>query len=81
MRVEIVKERRLQAVGATGPFVRVFAIGDVIDLPEMHARSMIASGHARVAGKPVPTPAKPVVDDAETFEVARPKRARKSSKE
>lgn len=49
MRVSFVKQSKFQTVGPAGPFVRVFAVGEVVDLPEMYARLVIAQGDATVA--------------------------------
>lgn len=55
MRVRFVKQHLLPAVGSTGPFTRVFEIGEVHDLPTIHAVTIIAQGDAVVdEGKPVP---------------------------
>lgn len=69
MKVQIIKERTIQAVGPQGPFTRVFAVGDVVDLPEISARYFIADGGAKlVHDKPAKTKdvqedAAPVVED------------------
>lgn len=46
MKVRFIKQRSLPAVGASGPFTRVFEIGEVHDLPFMHATTFIAQGDA-----------------------------------
>jgi protein-L-isoaspartate O-methyltransferase len=54
MQIKFVKERSLQAVGPQGPFTRVFAIGEVVDMPEISAQSWLADGGAVIVpGKPV----------------------------
>lgn len=56
MKVQIIKERSIQAVGPQGPFTRVFAVGDIVDLPEISARYFIADGGAKlIHDKPVKT--------------------------
>lgn len=80
MRVEIIKERRLQAAGPSGPFVRVFSIGDLVDLPDSYASAFISGGHARIpVAKPAPKP-KPVdelvEETVEAPAVPRAKRAK-----
>jgi hypothetical protein len=78
MQIKFIKERTLQAVGAQGPFTRIFAIGDVIDLPEISAQSWLSDGGAvLVHGKPVKDqPAGEAVDETEADQPA-PKRFRK----
>lgn len=60
MKVRFIKERRIYGVNSTGPFTRVFAVGDITDLPDMHARSFMASGaavkHEAKATEPVKQP-------------------------
>lgn len=48
MKVKFVKQSSFQTVGPQGPFTRIFAVGETLDLPEMHARLMIANGNAEV---------------------------------
>jgi hypothetical protein len=68
MKIQMIKERSIQAVGPQGPFTRVFAIGDVVDLPEISARYFIADGGAILvrekAAKVQDAPEAPVVEDA-----------------
>lgn len=72
MRVEIIKRHEIQAVGPQGPSTRVFSIGDIVDLPDLHARMMLAKGVA----------AMPSTKIAPKVEPNKPKsRARKSVKE
>lgn len=49
MKVQFIKQSSFQTVGPQGPFTRVFAIGDTLELPEMHARLVIAQGDAKLA--------------------------------
>lgn len=65
MQIKFIKERSLQAVGAQGPFTRIFAIGDVVDMPEISAQSWLADGGAvLVHGKTVKEqPAAAAVED------------------
>lgn len=42
MRVQIVRQTSVQVAGPSGPFTRVFAIGDVVDVPEIQARIWMA---------------------------------------
>lgn len=51
MRVEIIRARSLQTVGPDGPSARLFTVGDVVDLPEIHARFFVANGDARLVEK------------------------------
>lgn len=51
MEVKIVRTTSLQGVGPNGPFNRVFAVGDVVDVPEMQARVWMAQNNAVLAGK------------------------------
>ena len=46
MRVQFIKAREIGTVGADGPEVRVFSVGDVVDQPEMHAVLFTAEGVA-----------------------------------
>lgn len=53
MKVQFVRERSFQAVGPNGPLTTVFAIGDIVDLPEIHSQMVILQGDAKaVAAKP-----------------------------
>lgn len=56
MRVRFVRARTFQTASSTGPSSRVFEIGDVVDLPEMHALMVVAAGDALDANTPAPTP-------------------------
>lgn len=78
MQIKFIKERSLQAVGAQGPFTRVFAVGEVVDMPEISAQSWLADGGAvLVPGKTVKAqPAGDAVEEAEADQPA-PKRFRK----
>lgn len=49
MKVQIIREKSFQGVTAQGPFTRIFAVGDIVELPEMHAQSLIIEGAAKVA--------------------------------
>lgn len=51
MKVKFVRERVLQGAGPNGPLTRVFAVGEVVDLPEAHSIMFIASGDAVDAAK------------------------------
>lgn len=83
MQIKFVKERSLQAVGPQGPFTRVFAIGDVVEMPEISAQSWLADGGAVIVhGKTVK--AQPEAEAVETEAVDEieadqpaPKRTRK----
>ena len=46
MKVRFVKQRSMLAVGSSGPFTRVFEIGEVHDMPQLHANIFIAQGDA-----------------------------------
>lgn len=60
MKVQIVREKSFAAVGSQGPFTRIFAVGDIIDLDEIHAHMLVAEGTATAAPeKPVKPAAKP----------------------
>lgn len=50
MRVRFTKQFTIQAVGPAGPHKRVFEIGDVVELPDMHAQLVVARGDAQLAG-------------------------------
>lgn len=86
MQIKFIKERSFQAVGPQGPFVRSFAIGEVVDLPEISARLWVADGGAVVvhgkpvkdqpAAKPEETETVESTDDSEAEKPA-PKRTRK----
>lgn len=52
MEVRIIKSRSFNAAGPLGPVTREFAVGDVVDLPDIHAHMLIAQGDATVS-KPV----------------------------
>jgi hypothetical protein len=68
MQIKFVKERSLQAVGPQGPFTRVFAIGDIVEMPEISAQSWLADGGAIIVpSKPVK--GQPEAEAAETDEV------------
>lgn len=54
MKIRYIKERSLQAVGPLGPFTRVFAVGEILDLPDMHAQLAIAQGDAVLVGDEKP---------------------------
>lgn len=71
MKVQFVKQSSFQTVGPQGPFTRIFAVGETLDLPEMHARLVIAKGEATVA------PEKPAKQEAADAPV---KASKKSSK-
>lgn len=69
MQIKFVKERSLQAVGPQGPFTRVFAIGEIVEMPEISARSWVADGGAIIVhGKPVKDQPAAAAEDAETVE-------------
>jgi hypothetical protein len=76
VKVQFIRERSFQAAGSQGPLTRVFAIGEVVDLPEMHARMVIIQGDAKVASAKAEKPA-PVEDDAEVAEAPKPAAKRK----
>lgn len=61
MKVQIVREKSFAVVGSQGPFTRVFAIGDIIDLDEVHAQMLIAEGTAKHSAD---KPAKPAAEKA-----------------
>lgn len=83
MRVEIVREAHMQAAGPLGPHTRVFSIGDVVDLPDMHAQLMIAKGEAVLERRRVVKDAATVGGGGAASAPAQPepKRARKNTKE
>ena len=65
MKVQFIRERSLPFVGPAGVGTRIFAIGETVELPEVHAQSYIADGDAIVAREkpakaetPAPHPAK-----------------------
>jgi hypothetical protein len=49
MKVQIIREKSFSAAGPQGPFTRVFAIGDVVDLDEVYAQMLIVDGAAKHA--------------------------------
>lgn len=51
MKVQFIKSSSFQTAGPQGPGVRIFAIGEVVDLPELHARMVLASGEAQAAAE------------------------------
>lgn len=50
MRVRMIREREIQGAGPMGPLTHVFEVGDVVDLPDMHAGMFLAGGDAELAG-------------------------------
>lgn len=53
MQVKIIQPHSFQAVGPLGPTETKLAVGDLVDLPEMHATTLLIQGKAvRVAEKP-----------------------------
>lgn len=75
MKVQFIRERSFQAAGPQGPLTRVFAVGEVVDLPETHARMVIIQGDAKVASERQAKPAH--VDDVEVAEAPKPAAKRK----
>lgn len=57
MKVQIIREKSFQGVGPQGPFTRVFAIGDIVELADMHAQSLIIEGAAKAAPAKAEKPA------------------------
>lgn len=83
MKVQMIRTRSIQAVGANGPFTRVFTIGEVHDLPEMHAQMFIAQNDAVVASdKPAKAAAapQPVAEAVKDVEVKQVKPAAKKAR-
>lgn len=76
MKVQFIRERSFQAVGPQGPLTRVFAVGDIVELPEIHATMVILQGDAKAtavkAEKSVP-----VEDVAEVDEAPKPAKRKK----
>jgi hypothetical protein len=68
MRVRFIKQRSLPAVGSSGPFTRVFEIGEVHDLPLMHATTFIAQGDAVKDEVKNTSDVEPVVEDEPVVE-------------
>jgi hypothetical protein len=56
MLVKFVRERSFVSAGPDGPSQRVFEIGEVVDLPEMHARMEMMQGAAVREGEEDPGP-------------------------
>lgn len=61
MQVKFIRERSLSFVGSRGLGTRVFAVGEIVELPEIHAQAYVADGDAVVehekpakAEKPAP---------------------------
>lgn len=52
MKVRFVRQRTIYGVNSTGPFERVFEVGDVETLTENHARTLIMSGDAVIYRAP-----------------------------
>lgn len=79
MQVKFIRERSLPAVGSGGPFLRVFAIGDVVDLSDIHAQTFVAQGDAvLVKDAPAKKSVAPVdADTVDTDPVEESKPARK----
>lgn len=50
MKVRMIRERSIQGAGPLGPMTRVFDIGEVVDLPDMHATMFLAGGDAEPVG-------------------------------
>ena len=78
MQVKFIRERSLPFVGPTGIGTRIFAIGETVDLPEVHAQSYIAGGDAVVAPPKTAKAEKPAQEAAAPAEA--PKPAAKPSK-
>lgn len=61
MHVKMIRERIFGAAGPLGPFTKVYEIGSVHDVPDMHAQMLVSGGDAEyVSGtpsKPTPAPA------------------------
>lgn len=80
MKVRFIRQRSLPAVGSSGPFTRIFEVGQVLDLPEIHARTFIAQGDAVVdSGRPAPAP-KPEIDDEAPDPAPAPKKAKPAAR-
>lgn len=78
MKVQFIRERSLPFVGPAGVGTRIFAIGEVVELPEVHAQSYIADGDAIVAREKPAKAETPAPQSAKATEA--PKPAAKPSK-
>ncbi len=76
MKVQFIHQRSIQAVNAQGPFTRVFAIGDIVDLPEIHAQMFIGNNGAVLATDKPQKVAEPVKDEAPKVAKPATKKAR-----
>lgn len=62
-RVRMIREREIQGAGPMGPLTRTFVIGEVVDLPEIHALMFVGGGDAVMAR-----------DDERSTDEAKPRR-------
>lgn len=46
MHVKMIRERSFGAAGPLGPFTKVYEIGSVHDVPDMHAQMLVSGGDA-----------------------------------
>lgn len=68
MQVKITQPHSFHIVGPAGPGETKLAVGDVLDLPDMHATTLLLQGKAvRVAEKPAKA-TKPAAAEADEVE-------------
>jgi outer membrane biosynthesis protein TonB len=60
MQVKYVRSRQFDVATEHGPQTRVFEVGDIVELPELHARMEIMQGYAELEGE---EPAEVIVDE------------------
>lgn len=72
MRVQFVRERSFSAAGPNGPFVRVFAVGQVVEVESMHGAMLVAAGDAVDADKAKPAKAPQKAEEAVSEPVSEP---------